>query len=182
MEAHGFGKGEYKYFEYPLPPLVAKLRTAFYPHLAQIANGWRHRLGKPDAYPEKLTEYLEICKKTGQTKSTPSLLSYKAEDYNCLHQDHHGENMFPLQVAVLLNVPGEDFEGGEFLMHEQRPRKQTRGIVVEPFRKCDGVLFTANSRPIHGTNGEYQVKMKHGVNRVRAGHRRTLGIIFHDAA
>ena len=181
MAQHGFGRGEYKYLSYPLPPLVAALRAAFYPHLARLGNAWEARLGKPSKYPARLSEYLKLCAKTGQKQSTPSLLSYVEGDYNCLHQDKHGETMFPFQVCALLSKPGKDFEGGQFIMAEQRPRLQTRGMIIEPLNKGDAVLFTANNRPVRGTRGEYQVKMRHGVSKLHSGHRRTLGIMFHDA-
>ena len=181
MAQHGFGRGEYKYLNYPMPPLVAALRAAFYSYLANLGNAWEARLAKPAKYPPLLSEYLQLCAQTGQRECTPSLLSYVAGDYNCLHQDKHGETMFPFQVCALLNQPGEDFEGGQFIMAEQRPRLQTRGMIIEPLYKGDAVLFTADSRPILGSHGEYQVKMRHGVNKLRSGHRRTLGIMFHDA-
>jgi hypothetical protein len=182
MAKHGFGRGEYSYFENPLPPLAAALRTSLYPHAAELANGWLERLGKPRQYPEKLSRYLDACHNAGQTKQTVSLLSYGADDYNCLHQDAHDDNFFPLQVVVLLDEPGKDFEGGQFMLTEQRPRQQTRGIIVEPVSKGDGIMFAANNRPVRGKSGEYQVKMRHGVNRLRSGRRHTLGVIFHDAA
>ncbi len=181
MAQHGFGRGEYKYLSYPMPPLVAALRASFYPHLAKLGNAWEARLRKPPKYPALLSEYLQLCGQTGQWECTPSLLSYVAGDYNCLHQDKHGETMFPYQVCALLNAPGTDFEGGQFIMAEQRPRLQTRGMIIEPLNKGDAVVFTANNRPILGSHGEYQVKMRHGVNKLRSGHRRTLGIMFHDA-
>jgi len=181
MAQHGFGRGEYKYLSYPLPPLVAALRAAFYPHLARLGNAWEARLGKLSKYPARLSGYLKLCAKTGQKQSTPSLLSYVEGDYNCLHQDKHGETMFPFQVCALLSKPGKDFEGGQFIMAEQRPRLQTRGMIIEPLNKGDAVLFTANNRPVRGTRGEYQVKMRHGVSKLHSGHRRTLGIMFHDA-
>jgi hypothetical protein len=181
MAQHGFGRGEYKYLSYPMPALVAALRAAFYPYLAGLGNAWEARLAMPAKYPPLLSEYLDLCAQTGQRECTPSLLSYVAGDYNCLHQDNHGETMFPFQVCALLNQPGEDFEGGQFIMTEQRPRLQTRGMIIEPLYKGDAVLFTASNRPIHGAHGEYQVKMRHGVNKLRSGHRRTLGIMFHDA-
>lgn len=181
MAQHGFGRGEYKYLSYPLPSLVAALRAAFYPHLAKLGNAWEARLGRPSRYPARLSEYLKLCAKTGQKQSTPSLLSYVDGDYNCLHQDKHGDTMFPFQVCALLSRPGKDFEGGQFIMAEQRPRLQTRGMIIEPLDKGDAVLFTANNRPVRGSRGEYQVKMRHGVSKLHTGHRRTLGIIFHDA-
>jgi hypothetical protein len=181
MAQHGFGRGQYKYFRYPLPPTVETLRTGLYPHLAPIANRWLGRLGKTETFPPEHAAYLERCHQAGQTRPTPLLLEYGVDDYNCLHQDLYGENVFPLQVAILLAEPGEDFEGGEFVMTEQRPRMQTRAMVVEPLRKGDGVLFAVSSRPVHGVRGEYQVKLRHGVSRLRKGKRHTLGVIFHDA-
>ena len=182
MARHGFGRGQYKYFTYPLPPLITELRTSFYPHLAELANTWMERMGEDTRYPLEHAEYLERCRRAGQTKSTLTLLEYGAGDYNALHQDIHGENVFPLRVAILLDEPVKDFEGGQFLMSEQRPRMQTRGIVVEPLKQGDDVIFAANDRPVRGSRGDYRVKMRHGVNQVRSGHRHTLGIIFHDAA
>jgi hypothetical protein len=181
MAQHGFGRGQYKYFSYPLPEVVQTLRTALYPHLAPIANGWLARLGKIDRFPDDHAAYLDRCHAAGQLRPTPLLLEYGVDDYNCLHQDLYGENVFPLQAAVLLAEPGADFEGGEFVMTEQRPRMQTRAMVVEPLGKGDAVLFAVNSRPVRGVRGEYQVKLRHGVSRLRAGTRHTLGVIFHDA-
>lgn len=181
MARHGFGKGEYRYFAYPLPGAVARLRTALYPHLAQIANGWQQRLGHKARFPADHDAYLAHCHARGQTRPTPLLLRYGPGDYNCLHQDLYGTEVFPLQVAVLLAEPGADFTGGEFVLTEQRPRQQSRVMVV-PLRKSDGVAFAVNSRPVKGSRGDYQVKMRHGVSRLLAGRRHTLGIIFHDAA
>ena len=180
MGRHGFGRGEYKYFSYPLPSTIQTLRTGLYPHLAPIANGWQARTGKDAIFPADHAAYLERCHRAGQTRPTPLLLEYGADDYNCLHQDLYGENVFPLQVAILLAEPGKDFEGGEFVMTEQRPRMQTRAMVV-PLHKGDGVLFAVNSRPVKGVRGDYQVKLRHGVSRLRKGRRHTLGVIFHDA-
>jgi hypothetical protein len=181
MAQHGFGKGEYKYFSYPLPPLIQRLRTELYPHLMPIANRWHDRMGRDVRFPDHHAAYLERCHGAGQVRPTPLLLQYGAGDYNCLHQDLYGEHAFPLQVAILLDEPGKDFEGGEFVITEQRPRMQTRGMVV-PLRKGDAVLFAVNTRPMPGARGTYQVKLRHGVSRVRSGHRRTVGVIFHDAA
>jgi hypothetical protein len=181
MAQHGFGRGEYRYFSYPLPPLVQELRTALYPRLAPIANAWQGRTGKAERFPADHASYLERCHAAGQTRPTPLLLKYGAGDYNCLHQDLYGEHVFPLQVAILLDQPGRDFEGGEFVMTEQRPRMQTRAMVI-PLAKGDGVLFAVNARPQKGARGDYQVKLRHGVSQLRGGRRRTLGIIFHDAA
>ena len=181
MARHGYGRGEYRYFSYPLPPLIQELRTSLYPPLAAIANRWQARMGKAERFPEDHAGYLRRCHADGQTRPTPLLLRYGPGDYNCLHQDLYGRNVFPLQVAVLLDQPGEDFEGGEFVITEQRPRRQTRAMVI-PLRKGDGVLFAVNSRPQRGVRGEHQVKLRHGVSRLHNGGRHTLGIIFHDAA
>ena len=180
MARHGFGRGQYKYFSYPLPQTIETLRTQLYPHLAPIANGWLARTGKPGTFPPEHAAYLERCHRAGQTRPTPLLLEYGVDDYNCLHQDLYGDNVFPLQVAILLAEPGKDFEGGEFVMTEQRPRMQTRAMVV-PLHKGDGVLFAVNSRPVKGVRGDYQVKLRHGVSRLTKGQRHTLGVIFHDA-
>ena len=181
MARHGFGRGEYKYFSYPLPPLVEALRTGLYLRLAPIANGWNARLGREERFPADYSAYLDRCHGAGQTRPTPLLLKYGPGDYNCLHQDLYGEAVFPLQAAVLLDAPGLDFAGGEFVMTEQRPRMQTRAMVA-PLRKGDGVVFAVNSRPTQGVRGDYQVKLRHGVSQVTAGRRHTLGVIFHDAA
>jgi len=181
MAQHGFGRGEYKYLSYPLPDLVAALRRALYPHLAEVANGWSEDLGETARYPSEHSEYLDACHRAGQTKPTPLLLRYGPGDYNCLHQDVYGEQVFPLQVAFLLSRPGQDFEGGEFLLTEQRPRMQSRGEVVA-LKQGEGVIFPVRHRPVHGTRGVYRVNMRHGVSRLRSGRRHTLGIIFHDAS
>jgi hypothetical protein len=181
MARHGFGRGEYRYFAYPLPRVVERLRGALYPQLAALANGWQERLGQEARFPADHARYLQQCHSNGQTRPTPLLLRYGPGDYNCLHQDLYGAEVFPLQVAVLLARPGTDFTGGEFVLIEQRPRMQSRVMVV-PLGKGDGVAFAVNSRPVKGTRGDYQVKMRHGVSRILTGNRHTLGIIFHDAA
>ncbi len=179
MARHGFGQGEYKYFQYPLPETVAALRSALYPRLAAIANGWNESLGDDARYPPTHAAYLEACHDAGQTKPTPLLLAYGAGDYNCLHQDLYGDLAFPLQAALLLSPRG-DFTGGEFVLTEQRPRRQSRAEVV-PLEQGDAVVFPVNHRPVKGSRGMYRVTMRHGVSRVRSGNRHTLGIIFHDA-
>ena len=180
MASHGFGRGEYKYFAYPLPDLVAELRASIYPHLVPIANRWNASMGIDIRYPAKHADFLDRCHEAGQRKPTPLLLQYETGDYNCLHQDLYGEHVFPLQVAILLSEPGSDFEGGEFVMTEQRPRMQSRAEVV-PLRQGDGVVFAVHHRPVAGTRGVYRVNLRHGVSRIRSGRRHTAGIIFHDA-
>ena len=180
MARHGFGRGEYRYFRYPLPPLVAGLRAALYPRLAPVANRWNEAMGLDARHPEDLPAFLERCHQAGQTLPTPLLLQYGEGDYNCLHQDLYGETVFPLQVAFLLSRPGEEFTGGEFVLTEQRPRMQSRVEVVH-LRQGDGVIFPVHHRPVQGTRGSYRVNMRHGVSRVRSGHRHTLGVIFHYA-
>lgn len=180
MARHGFGQGEYQYFAYPLPPLVAELREAFYAPLRQIAHRWNQAMGIDVQYPPTHRAYLARCHAAGQRRPTPLLLRYEAGDYNCLHQDLYGEHVFPLQVAILLSQPGEDFTGGEFVLTEQRPRMQSRAEVV-PLTRGDAVVFAVHHRPVNGTRGVYRVNMRHGVSRVRSGHRHTLGVILHDA-
>jgi hypothetical protein len=181
MSRHGFGRGEYKYFAHPLPSIVAALRESLYPPLATLANRWNETMGIDVRFPAEHAAFLERCHTAGQTKPTPLLLQYGAGDFNCLHQDVYGEHVFPLQVAVLLAEPGEDFTGGEFVLTEQRPRMQSRAEVV-PLRKGDGVIFPVRHRPVQGTRGAYRVNFRHGVSRIRTGQRHTVGIIFHDAA
>jgi len=180
MGRHGFGRGEYKYFSYPLPALIAELRPALYTPLSAVANRWNEAMGIDIRYPALHDAFLERCHVAGQTRPTPLLLQYGAGDYNCLHQDVYGENVFPLQVAFLLSAPGRDFTGGEFVLTEQRPRMQSRPEVV-PLRQGDAVMFAVHVRPVQGTRGFYRVNMRHGVSRIRSGHRHTLGVIFHDA-
>jgi hypothetical protein len=181
MSRHGFGRGEYKYYAYPLPDLIAELRTALYQPLAAIANRWEEALGRRGDYPHDHAAYLDRCHAAGQRRPTPLLLRYGTGDYNCLHQDLYGALAFPLQIAFLLSAPGEHFTGGEFVLTEQRPRMQSRAEVVS-LRQGEGVIFAVNQRPVQGGRGVYRVTMRHGVSRLRSGERFTLGIIFHDAA
>jgi hypothetical protein len=181
MARHGFGQGEYRYFAYPLPPLVETMRSILYRRLMPVANRWHRRMGINRDFPDDHAAYLARCHAAGQSRPTPLLLRYGPGDYNCLHQDLYGDLVFPLQLAVVLSQPGKDFEGGEFVLTEQRPRMQSRAEVVS-LAKGDAVVFAVNSRPQRGARGDYRVTMRHGVSRLRAGHRHTLGIIFHDAA
>ena len=181
MARHGFGQGEYRYFSYPLPDLVGELRTHTWTQLAPIANRWNEALNIDIRYPDAHADFIARCHGAGQIRPTPLMLDYKAGDYNCLHQDLYGEHVFPLQLAILLSEPQKDFDGGEFVLTEQRPRMQSRAQVV-PLRKGDAVIFAVHHRPVMGTRGYYRVNMRHGVSKVQSGHRRTLGIIFHDAA
>jgi hypothetical protein len=180
MARHGFGKGEYRYFKYPLPELIGRLRTALYPHLAGLANDWNARMGLEERYPAGHTAFLKQCHDAGQARPTPLLLQYVPGDFNCLHQDLYGALAFPIQVAILLSEPGQDFTGGEFVLTEQRPRMQSRAEVV-PLGQGDAVAFAVHNRPVHGSKGNYRVNLRHGVSRVRSGMRHTVGIIFHDA-
>ncbi|MBZ4423168.1 2OG-Fe(II) oxygenase [Myxococcus sp. RHSTA-1-4] len=180
MARHGFGKGEYKYFAHPLPDTVSLLRTELYPRLAPIANRWNETLGIDVRFPDTQAAFLERCHQAGQTRPTPLLLRYGEGDYNCLHQDLYGEHVFPLQAAFLLSAPGQDFTGGEFVLTEQRPRMQSR-VEVVPLGQGDGIIFPVHHRPVKGTRGSYRVNLRHGVSRLRSGHRHTVGIIFHDA-
>jgi hypothetical protein len=181
MQRHGFGKGEYKYFAYPLPGLIASLRTALYARLAPIANNWEVLLGREPRFPAAHADFLAACHAAGQAHPTPLLLKYAESDYNCLHQDLYGGHVFPLQAAFLLSRPDEDFTGGEFVLTEQRPRMQSRAEVA-PLAQGQAVIFAVNERPVRGAKGVYRVKMRHGVSRIRSGARHTLGIILHDAA
>jgi uncharacterized protein len=180
MARHGFGKGEYRYFKYPLPDLLGELRTELYPFLAGLANEWNRRLGVDERFPNSHALFLKQCHDGGQTRPTPLLLQYVPGDFNCLHQDLYGDLAFPMQVAILLSEPGKDFTGGEFVLTEQRPRMQSRAEVV-PLRQGDAVAFAVHNRPVQGSKGNYRVNLRHGVSRVRSGKRHTVGIIFHDA-
>ena len=180
MARHGFGKGEYRYFTYPLPELLGDLRTALYPHLSAVANAWNGRMGIDERYPDDHASFLERCHGAGQTRPTPLLLQYVLGDFNCLHQDLYGDLAFPIQVAILLSEPGTDFTGGEFVLTEQRPRMQSRAEVV-PLQQGDAVAFAVHHRPVRGAKGHYRVNLRHGVSRIRSGMRHTVGIIFHDA-
>ncbi|SDS62326.1 2OG-Fe(II) oxygenase [Bradyrhizobium canariense] len=180
MGRHGFGRGEYKYFSYPLPEAISELRPALYAQLSGVANRWNETMGIDIRYPQAHEAFLKRCHEAGQVRPTPLLLQYGAGDYNCLHQDLYGEHVFPLQVAILLSEPGRDFTGGEFVLTEQRPRMQSRPEVV-PLTQGDAVAFAVHHRPVQGTRGFYRVNLRHGVSRIRSGHRHTLGVIFHDA-
>jgi uncharacterized protein len=180
MGRRGFGRGEYKYFAYPLPDLIAALRPALYAWLSGTANRWNEAMGIDIRYPESHEAFLKRCHEAGQSRPTPLLLQYETGDYNCLHQDLYGEHVFPLQVAILLSEPGRDFTGGEFVLTEQRPRMQSRPEVV-PLAQGDAVAFAVHHRPVQGTRGSYRVNLRHGVSRLRSGHRHTVGVIFHDA-
>jgi hypothetical protein len=181
MQRHAFGRGEYRYFAYPLPEVVEELRQAVYPRLAPVANRWNAALGRDASFPDRLDDYLARCHAAGQARPTPLLLKYEADDYNCLHQDLYGELLFPMQMTVLLSAPDRDFTGGEFLLVEQRPRAQSKGEVV-PLRQGEAVVFAVSHRPTRGTRGTYRLNLRHGVSRVRSGRRFSLGVIFHDAA
>jgi uncharacterized protein len=180
MSRHGFGRGEYKYFSYPLPDLIAELRPALYAHLQGVANRWNEAMAIDIRYPREHAAFLKRCHEAGQARPTPLLLQYEAGDFNCLHQDLYGEHVFPLQVAILLSEPDRDFTGGEFVLTEQRPRMQSRAEVV-PLAQGDAVAFAVHHRPVQGTRGTYRVNLRHGVSRIRSGQRHTLGVIFHDA-
>ena len=180
MARHGFGRGEYKYFAYPLPSLIAALRPALYARLQELANRWNEAMGLDLRFPSDHAAFLARCHASGQLRPTPLLLQYASDDYNCLHQDLYGDHVFPIQVAILLSQPGTDFTGGEFVLTEQRPRMQSRAEVV-PLQQGDAVAFAVHQRPVQGTRGFYRVTMRHGVSRIRSGHRHTLGLIFHDA-
>ncbi|WP_407165548.1 2OG-Fe(II) oxygenase [Bradyrhizobium sp. ORS 111] len=180
MGRHGFGRGEYKYFSYPLPDLIAELRPALYAQLTPTANRWNQTMGIDIRYPASHAAFIKRCHDAGQTRPTPLLLQYGEGDYNCLHQDLYGEHVFPIQVAILLSQPGRDFTGGEFVLTEQRPRMQSRPEVV-PLTQGDAVAFAVHHRPVQGTRGPYRVNLRHGVSRIRSGHRHTVGVIFHDA-
>lgn len=180
MGHHGFGRGEYKYFRYPLPGIISGLRTSIYPRLVPVANRWNEAMGIDARYPAKHPDFIKRCHAAGQLRPTPLLLQYTPGDYNCLHQDLYGEHVFPIQVTILLSEPGRDFTGGEFVLTEQRPRMQSRPEVV-PLRQGEAVAFAVHHRPVQGARGVYRVNLRHGVSRLRSGHRHTAGIIFHDA-
>jgi hypothetical protein len=180
MGRHGFGRGEYQYYSYPLPGIIQSLRDSLYPRLSSIANEWNRALRNPHSYPLEHREFIQLCHQAGQTRPTPLLLQYQKDDYNCLHQDLYGELVFPIQAAFLLSRPETDFTGGEFVLTEQRPRMQSRVMVV-PLQQGEAVLFAVNHRPQQGTRGTYRVTMRHGVSAIRSGQRFTLGVIFHDA-
>lgn len=180
MARHGFGRGQYQYFAYPLPDLVAQLRRTLYPRLVPLANHWHARMGLPGRFPAEHDAFVQRCHDAGQQRPTLLLLQYGPQDYNCLHQDLYGEHVFPLQVAILLSVPGEDFTGGEFVLTEQRPRLQTRPMVMG-LEQGDALVFAVHQRPVKGVRGDYRVNMRHGVSRLHSGTRHTLGVIFHDA-
>jgi hypothetical protein len=180
MARHGFGQGEYKYFGYPLPPIITALRSALYTHLTPLANRWNEAMDIAVRYPDTHSQFIARCHQAGQSRPTPLLLRYGSGDYNCLHQDLYGEHVFPFQVTFLLSEPEHDFTGGEFVLTEQRPRMQSRAMVV-PLRQGDGVIFAVSRRPVHGSRGMYRVNLRHGVSEVRSGRRHTLGVIFHDA-
>lgn len=180
MARHGYGRGEYRYFNYPLPELVLSLRESIYPRLAPLANQWSQAMGSDVRFPVEHAEFINRCHLAGQTRPTPLLLQYGPDDYNCLHQDLYGDQVFPIQAAFLLSRPEVDFTGGEFVLTEQRPRMQSR-VEVAPLYQGDAILFAVHQRPVHGSRGSYRVHMRHGVSRVCSGHRHTLGIIFHDA-
>ena len=181
MARHGFGRGEYKYFKYPLPALIERLRTSLYARLAPIANAWNNAMGVDVRYPGSHAEFITRCHAAGQTRPTPLLLRYQEGDFNALHQDVYGDHVFPLQAVILLSEPGREFTGGEFVLTEQRPRMQSR-VEVVPLGRGDGAIWAVRSRPVHGTRGIYRVNMRHGVSRIRSGHRHAAGLIFHDAA
>jgi hypothetical protein len=181
MARHGFGQGEYRYFSYPLPPLIEALRRAVYPHLVPIANRWHEAMGLPLRFPPRHDAFLRRCHAAGQVRPTPLLLRYGPGDYNCLHQDLYGEHVFPLQLVVLLSQPGRDFDGGEFVMTERRPRMQTRPMVL-PLQQGDAAVIAVRQRPVRGARGSYRVDLRHGVSRLRSGERFTAGVVFHDAA
>lgn len=181
MERHGFGRGEYKYFAYPLPDVIGDVRRAVYPHLVPVANRWNEIMGIETRYPREHDAFIDRCHRAGQTRPTPLLLRYVPGDFNCLHQDLYGEHVFPIQMAILLSAPQRDFTGGEFVMTEQRPRMQSRAEIV-PLSQGDAVLFAVHHRPVQGTRGPYRVNLRHGVSRLRSGRRHMLGVIFHDAS